>query len=319
MIWGEKKILLKNPVLIDGLSRSGKSIISKILPTLNNSEHLKVFTYFEHIMPALRYKEIKLNYANAQLITMLNELAYNTFIGRDVNFRSTDYTSVTTKNLKKKYLQRLKSKEGDIIVKKLMKTKNFFPFMAHEIMPNLDELNKMRIKFKIIEFYRNPVDNIYSWIEKKLCNDFVTNPRSFTLATFDSKLKRKVPWFCGNNVKYWLKLNTYEKSVFAVCKLLEESVKSQKKNNKTKILTLSFESFYKNPFINIKKICKFLNCKTTKYTNLEIKKANCPREENINLRKKKEIFIKDRVSKKLFLSMTNLKIQYEKNLYGLKK
>ena len=56
MIWGKKKILLKNPVLIDGLSRSGKSIISKILPTLNKSEHLKVFTYFEHIMPALHYK-----------------------------------------------------------------------------------------------------------------------------------------------------------------------------------------------------------------------------------------------------------------------
>ena len=59
MIWYKKKFLLKNPVLIDGLSRSGKSVLSKILPTLSHSEHLKVFTYFEHLMPGLRFKEIK--------------------------------------------------------------------------------------------------------------------------------------------------------------------------------------------------------------------------------------------------------------------
>ncbi len=216
MIWGKKKILMKNPVLIDGISRAGKSVLSSILPSLNNSEHLKVFTYFEHIMPALYFKEIKLNYIDAQLIISLNELAYNTFIGRDVNFRPLDYTTVVSKNLKTKYLSRLKSKDGDQIIKKLIKTKNFFPFMAHEIMPNINLLNKLSMRFKIIEFYRNPIENIYSWIRKDVCENFINNPRSYTLVIRDRKTNKNIPWFCGKDTNYWFKLNKYEKSVFAV-------------------------------------------------------------------------------------------------------
>ena len=318
MIWTKKKILLKNPVLIDGLSRSGKSIISRILPTLNKSEHIKVFTYFEHIMPALHYKEIKQDFANAQLITMLNEIAYNTFIGRDVNFRSSDYSSVITRSLKKKYLKRLRSNEGGIIVKKLIKTENFFPFMTHEIMPNLDKLNKLSPKFKIIEFYRNPIDNVYSWIQKNICNTFTSNPRSFTLSIYDKRRKKNIPWFCGKDLNLWSKLNTHEKTTFAVCKLIKESVKKQKKNKRTSVLTISFENFYSEPFFHIKQICNFLKSKTTKYTIEEVKKARCPRKENFNLRDKKRLFIKERVSKKIFSNIINLENQYKKNLYGLK-
>ena len=40
MNWGEKKLLLKKPLLIDGLSRSGKSILSGIVPSLKNSEQI---------------------------------------------------------------------------------------------------------------------------------------------------------------------------------------------------------------------------------------------------------------------------------------
>lgn len=292
MIWGKKKILLKNPILIDGISRSGKSIISKILPSLNNSEHLKVFTYFEHIMPALYFKEIKLSYIDAQLILMLNELAYNTFIGRDVNFRPSDYTSVITRNLKEKYFLRLKTKEGNQIIKKLINTKNFFPFFVHEIMPNINLLNQLSVKFKIIEFYRNPIDNIYSWMQKNVCEDIINNPRSFTLVTQDKKTNKYIPWFCGKDTVYWSKLNKYEKTVFAVCKLIEMSIKNQKKNKKTKILTLSFEEFYQNPILNIKKISKFVKGGLTNLTKIEIKKANCPREDNVGTRKKKKFLSK---------------------------
>ena len=76
-------------------------------------------------MPALHYKEIKQDLPT-QLITMTNEIAYNTFLGRDVNFRPSDYSSVTTKHLKNRYLNRLKQNEGDTIVKKLTKTNFFF-------------------------------------------------------------------------------------------------------------------------------------------------------------------------------------------------
>ena len=316
MIWYKKKFLLKNPVLIDGLSRSGKSVLSKILPTLSHSEHLKVFTYFEHLMPGLRFKEIKTDFADSQLILMLNELAYNTFISRDVNFRPRDYTSVSTQYHKKKYLNRLKYSDGDYVINKLLKTKNFFPFMAHEIMPNIKFLNKLSMKFKIIEVYRNPVDNIFSWIQKKLDSEFYENPRSYTLVNLHKK--KKLPWFCNTHANDWFKLNKFEKCTLAVNNLIEMSIKNQKINKKTKVLTISFEDFYQDPNLNVKKICTFLKTKTTKYTKSEIIKANCPREDDIILRNNKKQFIRERISKKLYEKMINLENHYENNVYGLK-
>ena len=47
MTWGKNNLLLKKPVLIDGITRSGKSILSGIISSLKNAERIKFFTYFE--------------------------------------------------------------------------------------------------------------------------------------------------------------------------------------------------------------------------------------------------------------------------------
>ncbi len=316
MNWGEKKLLLKKPLLIDGLSRSGKSILSGIVPSLKNSEQIKVFTYFEHLLPGLEFKQIKSNFAEKQLCLMLNEIAYNTFIGRDGNTRSNDYTGLMNKKHKEIFLNRLKSKEGETVVKKLIKTNNFFPFMTHELMPNLKFLNKLNFNLKVIEVYRNPIDNVYSWIKKKVIKNFINDPRSFTLTLKSNK--NTVPWFSYQQKSKWSGLNEYEKCTISVINLIERSIKSQKNIKKNKILTISFEDFYQNPDKNILNICKFINTRPSKHTKSEIKKANCPRIDNLKNRNEKLKFIKRRVSRSLFSKLINLKKYYERNLYNLK-
>ena len=106
MIWGVNKLLLRRPVLIDGISRSGKSILSGIIPSLKNAEQIKFHTYFEHIVPGLRFKSIDLNYAKTQIRLNLNELAYNTQLGRNVNLRKEEQTSLNKEPHKKIYLNR---------------------------------------------------------------------------------------------------------------------------------------------------------------------------------------------------------------------
>ena len=69
--------------------------------------------------------------------------------------------------------------------------------MTHEIMPNLDKLNKMSLKFKIIEFYRNPIDNVFLDAKKYLYN-FVFN-LGHLLLRHTIKEKKNIPWFCGKS------------------------------------------------------------------------------------------------------------------------
>jgi hypothetical protein len=318
MIWGKNKALLKKPVLIDGITRSGKSILSGIISSLKNSENIKFLTYFEHIIPGLSFKDISRDYAKNQLRLLLNELAYSTFLGRDANLRLLEQTSLKNPPHNKIYSRRLQSKEGDRIIQSLLKTKNFFPFQTHELMTNINHVNSLDINHKIIEIYRNPIDIIYSWINLDWGKRFINDPRSFTLTRFNNKYKTNVPWFVSNYSNIWVSLNKYERSAYAVCDLIERSVKNQKKNKlKSKILTISFENFYQNPDKNLIKICKFLNTKKTKYTDNEIRKARCPRIDNIEKRHEKEKFIEKKVSKKIFKHIEKLRLNYEKDLYGL--
>lgn len=318
MHWGQNKLLLKNPVLIDGITRSGKSLLSGIISSLYNSEKIKFYTYFEHIIPALYFKKVDINYAKTQVRLELNELAYNTYLGRNVNLRDNEQTSVNAGLHKKIYLSRLKKEEGNKVIDRLLNTKNFFPFQTHELMPNIKYLNFLEINHKIIEIYRNPIDNIYSWIKLKWGLRFSEDERSFTLNKYNQKFKKNYPWFCEDYSNYWFTLNEYEKSAFSVCDLIDRSVKSQKRNPmKSKILTLSFENIYKYPQENLSKICKFLKTRQTNFTRSEIKKAKCPRKENLDDRKKKEFFIKENVSKKIFDKIKILEKSYNKNLYGL--
>ena len=43
-----------------------------------------------------------------------------------------------------------------------------------------------------------------------------------------------------------------------------------------------------------------------------------PKKRKFEVKRREKLFIKERVSKKLFLSMVDLENQYKKDLYGLK-
>ena len=66
------------------------------------------------------------------------------------------------------YKKRLKTEEGEKIMPKIMADKTFLPFVTHDIMCNYDEFLKLDLDIKIIEIFRNPIDLVYSWKQRKL-------------------------------------------------------------------------------------------------------------------------------------------------------
>ena len=52
----------------------------------------------------------------------------------------------------------------------------------------LDTLDKLDINYKMIELYRNPIDNLYSWYTRGWGDRFQNDPRSFTLNITDKKV-----------------------------------------------------------------------------------------------------------------------------------
>jgi hypothetical protein len=79
---GLQKNLANNIVLIDGLSRSGKSVFSNIISTFQDFEQIYFYTLLEHIVPAMSLKKINIDFARSSLRTLMNELVYEKLISR---------------------------------------------------------------------------------------------------------------------------------------------------------------------------------------------------------------------------------------------
>ena len=97
-------------IFIDGLPRAGKSVLSGILPCFNRVEQIKFLTIIEHILPALRFKTIKKDFAKSLMITYLNEYCYESYIGRSLNLRKKEQSSIYEHMTPNMYLKRLKKK-----------------------------------------------------------------------------------------------------------------------------------------------------------------------------------------------------------------
>ena len=310
------KLLTGKIVLIDGVARTGKTLVSKVLPSIHRFEQIEYAEFIEYILAGLRLNKVKNDFAQSFIANTLNEQFYNKLLGRKLNFRPSDITSVKKFKNANVYEKRLLMPEGDNVIKRLKKNKNFFPFMTHDVMVNYHLLKKLNFNFKIIEIYRNPFDVIASWYNRGWGSRFGKDPRSTTIVS--EYRKSLCPWYVAGKEKQWLALNDIERCASVVSELINKSIVNHKKiKNRKKIFTLSYENFLENTENEILKICKFLKTKQTKFTKKALIKEKCPNVLDLGKQKEKRKFIKSKITKSLYEKLKTLTKSYEENLYGL--
>ena len=312
--------LAKNVVLVDGISRTGKLLLGSLISSLDKMEHLEFGENFEYILPAIKLKKLKLDFGHSYLNNYLNMLIYNKYISRNVNFRPNDRTGIDRSKNPKIYYDRLKTQEGDKVIKLIKKQKNFLPIVTHDIAINLDILIKMKMNFKIIEIIRNPIDTVYSWYKRGLGSRYGDDPRIFTLLI--KKNKKTYPWYNALNRYSKKKYNTCEKCIEHVINLNKYANSNLKKSHLNKnVLITNYEKLTKNPLEELKRISNFLGTKANKKTIEFIKREKLPLkksffESRVKFDKKINL-IKKLCSKKIFAKLMALNEEYEKNFYKL--
>ena len=83
----------KNIIFIDGINRTGKLLTGSLVVSLNKMEHLEFGEIFQHIVPAIKLK-ISTDFSKAFLHNYINQLLYNKYLSRNVNFRKNDRTGL---------------------------------------------------------------------------------------------------------------------------------------------------------------------------------------------------------------------------------
>ena len=303
-------------LFIDGLTCSGKSILSNIIPSLAGIEQIKFSTMLEHLMPALAFGAVNKEYAKASIRALMNEMAYDTLLARNSNFRPNDQTGILNFHDPKLYFERLARKEGNEVVDELRQKQRQFPFMTHDFMVNLVHLESLEIDYKMIQLYRHPIDNSYSFYKQGYCTRWTNDPREFSLMIgFESHL---LPWYCAGYEQEWLSLNPLERAVRIILDLLSRSINQHKTaRSPNNILTITFDSFVENTTLEMDRISSFLGSAQTTATPYFLKQANCPRKLiSIERRHKLDEF-KAGISNNLFCQLKEYSDRYETNLYEL--
>lgn len=244
-----------------------------------------------------------------------NEKIYNLNIGREINKRKYDYSSIYNYKKSDIYIQREKSiNEGDLIIGKIKKEKNNYPIMFHNVLLNPNFIFKAYPKSKVIFIERHPVDLIFSWIKKKYYGKFYSNPRATTLS-FKSK-KITYPFWCDRYHEEYAKLNNiYEKTIFLLEKLYviqkKNFLKFKKKYSKN-ILLVKFEKLTEETDNEIIRIEKFLNLKKSKFTAFEIKKQRGNRNSKNILRDTRREEVINNIGEKFKKKLIELEKMYLK-------
>lgn len=312
------KLLSKNIILIDGIDRTGKLLTGSLISSFKNSEHLEWGANFEHFCPALEFNQVNIHFARSFISNYLNELIYNKYLSRNVNFRPSDRTGVPNSISYKIYKKRLRSPEGDVAIKLIKKEQKQIPFVTHNLLVNINSLNKLNINYKMIALFRNPLDVAMSWFNKGYGNRLGKDSRIFTLLM--NKKDKIYPWYDLIKKNSLSPKNELEKCIDYVCTLTEKSVNNYKKLSqyeKKKILISSYEDIIQNSNVEIENIAKFLNLKTTIFTKRYLKKENCPTIISTDKLNQRRLYIKSKISNKYYKKLVRLEENFKNKIYGL--
>lgn len=301
---------ISNIVFVSGNTRSGKALLLKIIASLSGIEKVNVNFLMEQANFLLFTKSIKKDAAVYFLRRSFSILDYNLRIGREINFRKNDYTSIYNFKNPKKYIRNLKSKEGDKIIKVLKKEKNIIPLMLHNGLLTTNIFDAFD-NFKIFEIIRNPISSVFSWINKRYDDNFY---KSYRASCLTLKYKKKIiPYYAFGWEKKYLKLNKYERIIemFSILeKQKEMTLKKINKKLRKKIIFIKLEDLHLDPYNILSIIEKKLKKKRTKFTIKTFDKENLPRKINpIELEKKREI-LKKKVSNIYFRKLLLLEKKY---------
>ena len=305
-----KKNYFDNVVIVTGSLNSGKSMVAPIVSSLNRVEHLRKLIEVDQVLHLTNLKKIKREVAYFFIRHYLDKSFYEQLIGRNLNYRVGDETSIFTAKNPIELKKRAFLKRGEHVIKKHVKDKTIFCMDTHDGMMLFHLWREVNKKFKFINIFRNPIDTVNGCfnvgqgkIENILFNEII----------MFKKNKNVFPLYFLNNYREYPKKNTMDRVIDEVLFCLKKEYLNYKKfKNDKNCLFIENEDFAVNSDRNISQICKFLKTKRSNFTKKIMKRENCPREIDPKVYQEKLKKIKFLSTTKSFQKLLDFEKVFEK-------
>lgn len=310
---GNKVPLVKDVLFVEGPTRAGKFLLANILNGFSGIEPVQQHGLLDQIAFWAESGLIDRKTARELLRSEVDTYCYEMLIGRNLNHRKWDKSSIFNVPNYKKYLARSKEKNVSKIMERFSKEKSTSFFIMHELMPNIKIYFETFPELKVINITRDPVDLASSWHKRGTGKAYLTDPR-IVKAMVQGK-NGPVLWFMKKWKDTYHKLSEIDRVILSI-KTLSDIYKDAYKNLPRKyqkrILFVSHEDVLNNPKKIIKTIGNFLGKKPLPEMRLILKREKLPLNSKLQTDQKLEE-IKKTASKKYFNVLLKLEKEYEKH------
>ncbi len=244
----ERRGLAENMLIIDGISRSGKFMLSHVVSALKGVEFIQYPMLLENLPYLVRHRKLDFETCRILLQTDLDYAAYNMMIGRGLNTRRTDITSAYNCVEAKALLARAARKDEAAMVAEFKAAKRLPLFFCHEGMCNIGVVLRSLPKAKVIHIMRDPAALALSWLKKGYGKRWGGDPKIVSIA-FDTP-HGTVPWFAARVAKEYAAAAELERVVLCLSEIMRMSREGFSKlppSEKKRIAFLSFEALTADP------------------------------------------------------------------------
>jgi len=300
-------------VFVDGITRTGKSMMGPILASFERMEIERMEEIFEHIGGLDRMNKISRDASVALLKTVIDAHLYNGMIGRNTNFRFSDHSSVWRNPNRLRHFKRIFAPDGAKAVQRIILERPIYQNQTHDQLANFKLFHEaFSDRFRVLEMIRHPVDVVDSWMRREWGSRFGSDPLAFTFCIRYEE--EDLPYYALGWEESYLAANPMGRVVGMISRLWDESrsvYQGLPADQKDQVLIIPFEDFVQRPKPYLGPIGDFLGSKPTRHTSSALRRQNCPRTDPGESRQLKSQRIENEAAPEDRKTMERLAEEYE--------
>lgn len=266
--------ICEDAVVIDGIGGCAKTMLSAVVASLDRIELLN-YSYEIEQACILQHFGLMTMGAAAYLVQYeLDLILYNVMMGRDVNFRFSDLSSVFNSGHRLRYLKRIVGAGDQAVPARIAKERPILHLATHAISGFMEPIMRGAPEgLLFINMHRDPLFMLKqnTWNQGNLVN----NERHFGM--YFERNGQRFPFFFTGREEMLMSASPKERAILVMEWLRKRSIETTSRLNSNRYYELTFESLVLNPRPIINRICEFLRTKETPATARVLKKERIPR------------------------------------------
>ena len=283
-------------------------MVAPLFRAIPDSDQIRFCYTLEYLTAGLWTNQVSVDFAQMSFIKIINEQMYDSAIGRNLNFRKGEISSVDSYVRADYFYSLLSRPDGDSVLERMQHEKRFTPFFTHDMLLSGEALTSLDLNIKIIEVFRDPISMTYSWIKKSWGSRQITDPRSFKhLISYGGEL---IPWQAKEISHSWIKASPAERCALTVIWMTRKLMYEFPKYPKHLVLPVFYDNYAENTLFELNRILLFLNKVADSGISEILGSENLPRKLDPQVLQDKIGFLKKEVGVEIFDDLSLLQTQF---------